>query len=134
MNRLDRGMYTAPMWWGMLLSGLRVLTSPAPMLTTVPPVHEKLAAALLFASALTCLTGSRITDLRLAYRLEIVGLTGIVLVLAWLTVVSEYTVWEQFTLAGGLVAIVQIGSIRMALRLALSLARRPWNYVAWRGL
>lgn len=124
MNRLDRGMYTAPIWWGLLLTGIYVLAAPAPRLQGIAPAAEFTGAMVLFVSALACLTGTRITDLRIAYRLELAGLVGIVLVLGWLAVVGEFTVWQQFTLAGGLGALVQIGSIRMAVRLAIALRRR----------
>lgn len=131
MNRLDRGMYTVPIWWGLLLTGVYVLTSPTQRLShAVPHLAETIAAVLMFVSALACLTGSRIHDLALAYTLELVGLVGIVVVLGWLAVVGDYTPWQQFTLAGGLGALVQIGSIRMAARLALELYRHrhPWRF------
>lgn len=125
-TRLDRGMYTAPIWWGLLLTGIYVVSTPGTNYPGIPEPVDSAAASVLLLGALACLTGTRIPDdrIRLAYRLELFGLVLIVLVLGWLAVAGQFSVWQQFTLAGGLVAVIQIGSIRLAVRLAISLHRR----------
>ena len=122
MTRLDRGMYTVPIWWGLVFSGIYVLASP-PIIHTIPPLAEDILAVELLAFALLCLTGSRIDNTELAYRVEIVGLAGIALVLGILAVATELTLWQQFTLSGGLGALVQIGSLRMIAQLTLALRK-----------
>lgn len=126
MNRLDRGLYTAPIWAGLFLSGIYVLVAP-PMLHKVSGTVEDSMAAVMIVAAGACLAGLGIRPTHVAYRVELAGLVGIVGVLAWLTVESDYTLWQQFTLSGGMAGMVQIGSIRMALRLALELRNRQWE-------
>jgi len=118
--RYDRGQYTVPIWWGLALSGIYVLTEPQ-ILTRITDRAENALAAALLLSAVVCLTGTRIPDTRTAYRVELVGLAGIVVVLGVLAVATDLTVWQQFTLAGGLGALVQIGSIRMIVNLTRAL-------------
>jgi len=109
-------MYTVPIWWGLVFSGIYVLASP-PIITTIPSLAEDILAVELLAFALLCLTGSRIADIHLAYTLEVVGLAGIAVVLGILAVATELTLWQQFTLSGGFGALVQIGSLRMIVQL-----------------
>lgn len=119
-RRLDRGMYTIPIWWGLVFSGIYTLAQPQ-VITTIPDGVENLLGGQLLASAVLCLTGTQIPDTAIAYRLEIVGLLGIITVLAVLAVSTELTLLDQFTMHGSFGAIIQLGSLRMAFRLGLAL-------------
>jgi hypothetical protein len=127
--RLDRGMYTGPIWCGLVLSGVYVLATPQ-IITSIPDWAENALAAELGLAALICLTGQRLDDRWLAYQYERIGLAGIVLVLGILAVATDVPVVAQFTLSGGLGALVQIGSIRMFYRLTIALRGMDNSYAS----
>ena len=128
MNRLDRGMYTQPLWVGFFLTGIYVMT--VPHTSRVFPATMEFSLGFLFSVfALLCLVGSVLgtrwcypdAKLRTSYRLEIVGLIGICLVLGIEAVQAGLSLVQQFTMAGSLGAIIQIGSIRFIVMLWLAL-------------
>jgi len=111
-ERLDRiGVYTLPVWVGLFITGIYILLSPQ-VESGVSNFVENLLGLLFSVGAAACLTGVFIKDWRAAYKLEIVGLVLVCAVLGVLAWVTNLTLFQQFTMAGGLGALVQIGSIR----------------------
>lgn len=111
-KRLDRlGIYTLPIWVGLLITGLYILFHPQ-VEFGIPNAVENLLGFLFAAGAAACLAGVFISNWRTAYKVEIAGLVTICAVLGILAAVTNLTLLQQFTMAGGLGALVQIGSIR----------------------
>ena len=111
-ERLDRiGVYTLPIWVGLLITGLYILFHPQ-VEFGISNGAENLLGFLFAAGAAACLTGVTLRNWRTAYIVEIVGLSVICIVLGILAAVTDLTLVQQFTMAGGLGALVQIGSLR----------------------
>jgi len=112
VDRLDRtGVYTLPIWVGLFITGLYILFHPQVEFGVSNGV-ENLLGLLFAAGAAACLTGVVIKDWRTAYIIEIIGLAVICVVLGILAAVTDLSLLEQFTMAGGLGALMQIGSLR----------------------
>lgn len=128
MSRLDRGMYTVPIWFGLFLTGIYVVLAPQSEEHFVDST-ENVLGYLFSLSAALCLLGAALgtkwfkpnTKLATSYWLEIVGLSGICILLGVDAVVTDLTLWQQFTMAGSLGAILQIGSLRFIVMLLLAL-------------
>lgn len=126
--RLDRGMYTVPVWVGLFLTGIYVVLTPQSQ-GRLPEAVDSALAALFSVAALACLVGAALgtrwfyptAKLSTSYWLEIAGLAVICVVLGVEAVVTDLTLVQQFTLAGNFGAIIQIGSIRFIYRLWLAL-------------
>jgi peptidoglycan/LPS O-acetylase OafA/YrhL len=114
MQRIDRhGWYTIAVWIGLVLSGVYVLLMPEDAsVASLPDWFDNLLGLAMVASAGLCLAGVVTRDWRRAYTLEIVGLGGVVVVLGVLAIATNVPLWAQFTLQGGLGAVIQIGSLR----------------------
>jgi hypothetical protein len=119
--RLDRGsMYAIPIWFGFLLTGIYVLIVPYAD-PVIPDRLENVLGAAMVASGVLCLTGAAIDDKLLAYKLEFVGLLISFSVLIFIGFHTPQSLFEQFTFAGSLGAIIQIGSFRMMWQLGLAI-------------
>ncbi len=105
-------MYAIPIWFGFLLTGIYVLIVPYAD-PVIPDRLENVLGAAMVASALLCLTGAAIDDRILAYKLEFVGLLISFVVLIFIGFHTPESLFEQFTFAGSLGAIIQIGTVRM---------------------
>ena len=117
MKRLDReGMYTIPIWLGLLLTGLFVLWRPGIHSTLDLRLEATLAIITIFSSSL-CLIGVMIPQRLVAYRMQIVGLVINFLVLGALAGHVDRPLIEQWTLAGGMGGLIQIGNVRMIVQL-----------------
>ena len=117
MKRLDReGMYTIPIWLGLLLTGLFVLWRPGIHSTLDLRLEATLAIITIFSSSL-CLIGVMIPQRLVAYRMQIVGLVINFLVLGYLAGHVDRPLIEQWTLAGGMGGLIQIGNVRMIVQL-----------------
>lgn len=112
LARIDRGFYTQPIWVGLVVSGVYELFVPET--TRLREWQGNALAVLLVVSAGVCLVGSALKDWRVAFRLELVGLVGVIVTLGVLAVETRVSLLEQFTFVGGLGALIQIGSIRLA--------------------
>lgn len=120
-ERLDRrGVYTLPIWVGLLITGLYILFH-SQVEFGISNGAENLLGFLFAAGAAACLTGVFLPDWRTAYKVEIAGLTVICIVLGVLAAVTNLSLVQQFTMAGGLGALVQIGSLRGIVTLGWSL-------------
>ena len=123
-ERLDRvGVYTLPIWVGLFITGLYILFSPQVEFGVSNGV-ENLLGGLFAAGAAACLIGAVIKDWRTAYIIEIIGLAVICVVLGILATVTSLSLLQQFTMAGGLGALVQIGSLRGIVTLLVALNKK----------
>ena len=135
LERLDHGYYTVPIWLGLFFSGLYVIGTPedSSVAAKMPDwADNMLGLAILFGSGLCLWGAARGTrwckpdaDLRESYKAEIAGLIVICVVLGILATVTDLTLVQQFTLAGGLGALVQIASINMIVQLWLAVRAAP---------
>ena len=117
MTRLDReGVYTIPIWLGLLLTGLYVLWRPGIHSTLDLRIEATLAIITIFSSSL-CLIGVMIPQRLVAYRMQIAGLVINFLVLGYLAGHVDRPLIEQWTLAGGMGGLIQIGNVRMIVQL-----------------
>ena len=117
MKRLDReGMYTIPIWLGLLLTGLFVLWRPGIHSTLDLRLEATLAIITIFSSSL-CLIGVMISQRIVAYKMQIAGLVINFLVLGALAGHVDRPLIEQWTLAGGMGGLIQIGNVRMIVQL-----------------
>ena len=117
MKRLDReGMYTIPIWAGLLLTGFYVLWRPGVHSSLDLWLEATFAIATIFSSSL-CLIGVAIPQRILAYKMQIVGLAINFLVLGALAGHIDRPLIEQWTLAGGMGGLIQIGNVRMIVQL-----------------
>ena len=117
MKRLDReGVYTIPIWLGLLLTGFYVLWRPGIHSTLDLRLEASLAIITVFSSSL-CLIGVAIPQRILAYKMQIVGLAINFLVLGALAGHIDRPLIEQWTLAGGMGGLIQIGNVRMIVQL-----------------
>ena len=117
MKRHDReGVYTIPIWIGLLLSGIYVLFSPQVDPLISAQLENELAVAMIVGAGL-CLVGASIPDRITAYKLEIPGLIITFLVLGYLAVHVDLSLIQQLTLYGGLGGLVQVGTARMLVQL-----------------
>jgi hypothetical protein len=116
-------MYTIPIWFGLFFTGLYVLHS-SQIITEISNNFENFLGAAMTLAAAACLVGTRLNNVRKAYITEIAGLLVICIVLGILAIATELTLIQQFTLAGGLGALIQIGSLRMIFRLTLELKHK----------
>ena len=117
MKRLDReGMYTIPIWLGLLLTGLFVLWRPGIHSTLDLRLEATLAIITIFSSSL-CLIGVMISQRIVAYKMQIAGLVINFLVLGALAGHVDRPLIEQWTLAGGMGGLIQIGNVRMIIQL-----------------
>lgn len=109
-------MYTIPIWFGMLLSGIYVLWIPRadPVISEV--LEDRLAVAVI-VGAMMCLIGSLVPDRIVAYKLEIPGLVIMFVVLGFLAAHVDRSLIEQWTLLGGMGGLIQIGNVRMIIQL-----------------
>jgi hypothetical protein len=115
--RIDRhGWYVVPIWFGLLVTGIYIVFSPQ-VEKGIPNWFENLLGFVFAVAAATCLYGVAEHDWRKAYKMEIGGLAVICVVLGILAAVTDLTLLQQFTLAGGLGALVQIGSLRAIVEL-----------------
>ena len=113
MTRIDReGMYTIPIWVGLLLSGIYVLWVPRVDPLISEQLEDRLAVVFIVGSML-CLVGAAIKDRITAYKLEFVGLFLTFVVLGFLAAHVDRSLIEQWTLAGGLGGLIQVGNVRM---------------------
>ena len=117
MKRLDReGMYTIPIWVGLLLTGCYVLWRPGIHSTLDLRLEVTLAIITIFSSSL-CLIGVMISQRIVAYKMQIAGLVINFLVLGALAGHVDRPLIEQWTLAGGMGGLIQIGNVRMIVQL-----------------
>ena len=117
MKRLDReGQYAAPIWAGLLLTGFYVLWRPGIHSTLDLRLEVTLAIITIFSSSL-CLIGVAIPQRITAYKMQIVGLVINFLVLGALAGHVDRPLIEQWTLAGGMGGLIQIGNVRMIVQL-----------------
>ena len=117
MKRLDReGVYTIPIWVGLLLTGFYVLWRPGIHSTLDLRLEASLAIITIFSSSL-CLIGVAIPQRITAYKLQIVGLVINFLVLGYMAGHVDRPLIEQWTLAGGMGGLIQIGNVRMIVQL-----------------
>ena len=117
MKRLDReGVYTIPIWVGLLLTGFYVLWRPGVHSTLDLRIEVTLAIITIFSSSL-CLIGVAIPQRITAYKMQIVGLVINFLVLGALAGHVDRPLIEQWTLAGGMGGLIQIGNVRMIVQL-----------------
>ena len=117
MTRLDReGVYTIPIWLGLLLTGLYVLARPGIHSTLDLRLEATLAIITIFSSSL-CLIGVAIPQRITAYKMQIVGLAINFFVLGALAGHIDRPLIEQWTLAGGMGGLIQIGNVRMIVQL-----------------
>ena len=117
MTRLDReGVYTIPIWLGLLLTGLYVLARPGIHSTLDLRLEATLAIITIFSSSL-CLIGVMIPQRLVAYRMQIAGLVINFLVLGYLAGHVDRPLIEQWTLAGGMGGLIQLGNVRMIIQL-----------------
>ena len=117
MKRLDReGVFTVPIWLGLLLTGLYVLARPGIHSTLDLRLEATLAIITIFSSSL-CLIGVAIPQRITAYKMQIVGLAINFLVLGALAGHVDRPLIEQWTLAGGMGGLIQIGNVRMIVQL-----------------
>ena len=117
MTRLDReGMYAIPIWLGLLLTGFYVLWRPGIHSSLDLWLEATFAIITIFSSSL-CLIGAAIPQRILAYKLQIVGLVINFLVLGYLAGHVDRPLIEQWTLAGGMGGLIQIGNVRMIVQL-----------------
>ena len=117
MKRLDReGMYTIPIWLGLLLTGFYVLWRPGIHSTLDLRLEVTFAILTIFSSSL-CLIGVAIPQRITAYKMQIVGLAINFLVLGALAGHVDRPLIEQWTLAGGMGGLIQIGNVRMIVQL-----------------
>ncbi len=111
--RLDRdGVYTVPIWVGLLFSGIYVLWMPRVDKVISEQLEDRLAVVTI-VGAMLCLTGAFIRDRISAYKLEFVGLATIFAVLGFLANHVDRTLIEQWTLMGGMGGLIQVGNVRM---------------------
>ena len=116
-GRLDReGMYTIPIWVGLLLSGFYVLWRPG-LHTTIELRLEASLAIITIISSSLCLIGVMISQRITAYKMQIVGLAINFLVLGYLAGHVDRPLIEQWTLAGSMGGLIQIGNVRMIIQL-----------------
>ena len=117
MKRLDReGVFTVPIWLGLLLTGLYVLARPGIHSTLDLRLEATLAIITIFSSSL-CLIGVAIPQRITAYKMQIAGLVINFLVLGYLAGHIDRPLIEQWTLAGGMGGLIQIGNVRMIVQL-----------------
>ena len=117
MTRLDReGQYAALIWAGLLLTGFYVLWRPGIHSTLDLRLEATLAIITIFSSSL-CLIGVAIPQRITAYKMQIVGLAINFLVLGALAGHVDRPLIEQWTLAGGMGGLIQIGNVRMIVQL-----------------
>ena len=117
MKRLDReGVYAGPLWLGLLLTGFYVLWRPGVHSTLDLRIEVTLAIITIFSSSL-CLIGVAIPQRITAYKMQIVGLVINFLVLGALAGHVDRPLIEQWTLAGGMGGLIQIGNVRMIVQL-----------------
>ena len=117
MKRLDReGVYAGPLWLGLLLTGFYVLWRPGIHSTLDLRIEVTLAIITIFSSSL-CLIGVAIPQRITAYKMQIVGLVINFLVLGALAGHIDRPLIEQWTLAGGMGGLIQIGNVRMIVQL-----------------
>ena len=117
MKRLDReGVYAGPLWLGLLLTGFYVLWRPGVHSTLDLRLEVTFAIITIFSSSL-CLIGVAIPQRITAYKMQIVGLVINFLVLGALAGHIDRPLIEQWTLAGGMGGLIQIGNVRMIVQL-----------------
>ena len=117
MKRLDReGVFTVPIWLGLLLTGFYVLWRPGIHTTLDLRLEATLAIITIFSSSL-CLIGVAIPQRITAYKLQIVGLVINFFVLGYMAGHIDRPLIEQWTLAGGMGGLIQIGNVRMIVQL-----------------
>jgi len=96
------------------LSGLYTLLTPeSETVKSLPNWFDNLLGVSILVGAGLCLAGSYHRDWRVAYRWELGGLALVVVTLGVLAVATELTLWQQFTLVGGLGAEIQLASMVM---------------------
>ena len=111
-QRLDHGPFARFIWLGLCLSGLYTLLTPeSETVKSLPNWFDNLLGVSIVVGAGLCLAGSYRGDWRVAYRWELGGLALVVVTLGVLAVATELTLWQQFTLVGGLGAEIQLASI-----------------------
>ena len=117
MKRLDReGVYTIPIWVGLLLTGFYVLWRPGIHSTLDLRLEATLAIITIFSSSL-CLIGVAIPQRITAYKMQIAGLVINFFVLGYMVGHVDRPLIEQWTLAGGMGGLIQIGNVRMIVQL-----------------
>ncbi len=135
MTRLDRGAYTIPVWFGLFFTGLYVVMQPQ-IETHIPNWVENLLGLVFILGSGACLVGAFMglrwfypnAKLSTSYWLEIAGLSVICVVLGVLAIVTDLSLEQQFTMSGGLGALVQIGSLVLIARLGMAIrheAKKP---------
>lgn len=118
MVRLDRqGMYTLPVWVGLLLTGIYVLWTPRVDPLISEQLEDRLAVAVIIGSMM-CLIGAAIPDRITAYKLQVPGLFITFVVLGFLAAHVDRSLIQQWTMAGGLGGLIQIGNVRMMIQLS----------------
>jgi hypothetical protein len=117
VKRLDReGVYAGPLWLGLLLTGFYVLWRPGIHSALDLRLEATLAIITIFSSSL-CLIGVAIPQRITAYKLQIVGLVINFFVLGYMAGHIDRPLIEQWTLAGGMGGLIQIGNVRMIVQL-----------------
>jgi hypothetical protein len=100
------------------LSGLYTLLTPeSETVKSLPNWFDNVLGISILVGAGLCLAGSYHRDWRVAYRWELGGLALVVVTLGVLAVATELTLWQQFTLVGGLGAEIQLASMVLAANL-----------------
>lgn len=123
--RLDRGMYTIPVWWGLLFTGLKTILLPHNEYTYFHEVEWPewfeyslavpftiAAAALLFASAIGDPKFMPKVKQRTILITEFIALAVIVLAIGIDAIAKDEPLFHLLTMGGGFGAIIQIGSLR----------------------
>ena len=101
---------------GLLLTGVYVLWRPGVHSTLDLRIEVTFAILTIFSSSL-CLIGVAIPQRITAYKMQIVGLVINFLVLGALAGHVDRPLIEQWTLAGGMGGLIQIGNVRMIVQL-----------------
>ena len=113
-QRLDHGPFARFIWLGLCFSGFYTLLTPeSETVKSLPDCFDNLLGVAILVGAGLCLAGSYHRDWRVAYRWELGGLALVVVTLGVLAVATELTLWQQFTLVGGLGAEIQLASMVM---------------------
>ena len=138
MNRIDRGPFVIPVWFGLLFTGIKTLVvahSEQNMVyfhdPALPEVVEQSLAVLFVIACLACLVSSAMgtdwfaedTPLKTVYLTQFIGsgvIIGCIMVDAMWNVIPLF---QLFTLGGGFGGIIVIGSMAMMGRLWVALQK-----------
>lgn len=117
--RFDRGFFTQPVWAGLACTGVYALLNEETL--PITELEGNLLAVLIGLGGLVCLLASLLKDWRLAFKIELAGLTAIIVGFVVLDFVVPLTLFQQMTMVGSLGVWIQIACIRMIAHLIRSL-------------